>query len=70
MTCHMPVAGNEWDSFTLAPGDVAISILSLSAANWKVAERQHPWVSNYRTERTWMEALGPTGQGVSFMEEC
>lgn len=44
-------------------GNVAISFLRLSAANWKVAERQHPWASNYRTERAWMGALGPTGRG-------
>lgn len=65
MTCHMPAAGNEWGSFTLAPGDAAISFLRLSAANWKVAERQNPRASNYRTERAWMEA--PTG---SHRVEC
>lgn len=64
MTCHMPAAGNEWGSFTLAPGDVAISFLRLSAENWKVAERQNPWASNYRTERVWVEAPRPTGWGV------
>lgn len=42
---------------------MAISSLRLSAANWKVAERRHPWVPNYRTERAWMEAPGPTGWG-------
>lgn len=64
MTCHMPAAGNEWGSFTLAPGDMTISFLRLSAANWKVAERQNPWASNYRTKRAWKEAPGPTGWGV------
>lgn len=38
----MPAAGNEWGSFTLAPGDVAISFLRLSAANWKGGREAEP----------------------------
>lgn len=44
MTCHMPMARNEWGSFTLALGAFSpVSLQRLSMANWKVAleSQQH-----------------------------
>lgn len=41
MTCHMPVAGNEWGSFTLHWA-LQPSIFRGCLATWKVAEAQEP----------------------------
>lgn len=44
MACHMPMARNEWGSFTVALGAFSpVSLQRLSMANWKVAlaSQQH-----------------------------